>query len=347
LSARSPSRTALLLLNVGSPDAPRTAEVRRYLAEFLDDPRVLDMPWLPRQLLLRGAILPFRPARSALAYQKIWTEAGSPLIAISRAQAEGLAARLGLPVHLAMRYGRPGLGEAIAAIQAQDIDQVVVLPLFPQYSSAATGSALQACYHAFGALPYVPALQVLPPFWSDPAVLDAYAERARAAFADEPVDHLLCSFHGLPERQIRAADRSGGCLASPGCCEAPGGRITACYKAQCHATARALGERLGLPCSVGFQSRLGRTPWIQPHSDALYAELPARGVRRIGVLCPSFVADCLETLEEVAIRGREQFLAAGGERFVCVPCPNDSPRFLDALAALVRLRLGETHDTHA
>lgn len=347
MSAVTAGGAAVLLINVGSPEAPQVPEVRRYLADFLNDPRVLDMPWLSRQLLLRGAILPFRPAASAAAYRKIWSEAGSPLIAISRAQAGGLAARLGLPVHLAMRYGRPALPEAVAAILATDAERVVVVPLFPQYSSAATGTALQAIYSAFGRRPYVPALQVVPPFWSDPAVLDAFAERARAAFAQEPVDHLLCSFHGLPERQIRATDRTGACLATASCCDEPGGRITACYKAQCHATARALASRLGLPCSVGFQSRLGRTPWIRPHSDVLYAELPGRGIRRLGVICPSFVADCLETLEEVAIRGREQFLAAGGERFVAVPCPNDSPAFLDALAALVRARLGETHDAHA
>lgn len=333
-------RRAVLLLNVGSPDAPRTAEVRRYLAQFLSDPRVVDLPTVRRQLLLRAVILPFRPKRSAAAYQLVWTEQGSPLLTISRAQASALEARLGLPVHLAMRYGRPSIDEAVAAIAAERAEEVVVIPLFPQYSSAATGSALQAVYQAFGRLPYVPALQVVRPFWDDPGVLDAFAARAAEALAGEAVDRVICSFHGLPERQVRATDPTGGCLATATCCDAPGPRIQACYRAQCFDTARAIEARLGLPVSVGFQSRLGRTPWVQPWTDVLYSELPRQGARRVAVLCPSFVADCLETLEEVGIRGREQFLSAGGERFVAVPCPNDHPLFIDALARLARARLG-------
>lgn len=340
-----PVRRAVLLLNVGSPDAPRPPEVRRYLAQFLNDPRVLDMPWLSRQLLLRAVILPTRPRKSAAAYQLVWREDGSPLVAISRAQAAGLAERLGVPVHLAMRYGRPSIDEAVAAISAEGAEEVVVVPLFPQYSSAATGSALQAVYQAFGALPFVPALSVLRPFWDDPAVLDAFAEVAREAIGDTPVDRVLCSFHGLPERQIRAT--TPGCLpdgcdaVSAACCADPGPRLGSCYRAQCFATAAALQSRLGLPVTVGFQSRLGRTPWIRPWTDELLARMAGEGARRIAVICPSFVADCLETLEEVALRGRDQHLAAGGEAFITVPCPNDHPRFLDALAALVRARLGE------
>ena len=334
-------RKAVLLLNIGSPASPRTSDVRRYLAEFLSDPRVIDLPWVARQLLLRLVILPFRPKRSAAAYQLVWTPQGSPLVTLSQAQADGLASRLGVPVHLAMRYGAPSIARAISAIAASMAEDVVVVPLFPQYSSAATGSALQAVYEALGRLPFVPAVQVLRPFWDDEAVLDAYAARVREALGDAPVDRLVCSFHGLPERQVRATDASGGCLAGSGCCDAPAERIGVCYRAQCFATARALERRLEIPVVVAFQSRLGRTPWIQPFTDELLVRLPSEGVRRVAVVCPSFVADCLETLEEVAIRGRETFLAAGGEHFVAVPCPNDDPRFLDALAHLVRAQLGE------
>lgn len=337
-----PLRRAVLLLNVGSPEAPRVPEVRRYLEQFLSDPRVVDIPWLPRQLLLRAVILPFRPKRSAAAYKLVWTAQGSPLVTISKAQAAGLERRLGLPVLLAMRYGEPSLSAALATIVQQQIEELVVVPLFPQYSSAATGSALQAVYAGLGAQPFVPAIQVLRPFWDDPAVLDAFAARVREALGETPVDALLCSFHGLPERQVKNTDAAGGCLSRAGCCEDPGARLAFCYRAQCYATAAALGERLGLRVITGFQSRLGRTPWIRPFTDELLTALPGEGVRRLLVVVPSFVADCLETLEEVAMRGRESFLAAGGETFVVAPCPNDDPRFLDALAGLVRARIGES-----
>lgn len=347
MSAARARRQAVLLLNVGSPDSPEPAAVRRYLAQFLSDPRVVDIPWLPRQLLLRAVILPTRPKKSSAAYKLVWRQDGSPLVAISRAQAAGLSARLGVPVHLAMRYGQPTIESAVSAIAADQAEDVVIVPLFPQYSSAATGSALQAVFQAFGRLPFVPALSVLRPMWDDPGVLDAFAERAREAIGDAPVDRLLCSFHGLPERQVRATDHSGGCLPAGhepggiGCCADPGPRLALCYRAQCYATAAALGQRLGLPVTVAFQSRLGRTPWIQPFTDHVLPRLVGEGARDIAVICPSFVADCLETLEEIAIRGREQHQAAGGGRFVFVPCPNDHPRFLDALARLVGARLGD------
>lgn len=332
---------AVLLLNVGSPEAPRPPEVRRYLAQFLSDPRVLDMPWLSRQLLLRAVILPFRPKKSAAAYQLVWTPQGSPLLTLSRAQAEALQARLGLPVHLAMRYGEPSIQSVLDAIARDQVEELIVVPLYPQYSSAATGSALAAVFEALSRQPFVPAIQVLRPFWDDPGVIEAYAARVEETLQGKPVDRLICSFHGLPERQVRATDPSAGCLASADCCECPGPRLVSCYRAQCYATASALGARLGLPVSVGFQSRLGRTPWIQPWSDQLYASLPAEGVKRVAVVCPSFVTDCLETLEEVALRGREQFLAAGGESFTFVPCPNDHPLFIDALTRLVRGKIGD------
>lgn len=329
-------RRAALLLNIGSPAAPQVPEVRRYLAQFLGDPRVVDLPWLPRQLLLRAVILPFRPRHSAAAYQLVWTPEGAPLLRISSAQAAALEARLGLRVHVGMRYGAPGIDAALDAIAADAVEELVVVPMFPQYASAATGSALAAVYQGLAARAFVPAVHVVRPFWDDEGYLDALVERVREATAGEEVDAIVATFHGLPERQVRATDGTGGCLANPDCCAAPGPRLGRCYRAQCLGTAAGLEARLGRPVRVGFQSRLGRTPWIGPATDELLAALPAQGARRVAVLCPSFVADCLETLEEIAIRGRERFLAAGGERFVFVPCPNDHPRFIEALARRIR-----------
>ncbi len=331
-----PLRRAVLLLNVGSPEAPRVPEVRRYLEQFLSDPRVVDIPWLPRQLLLRAVILPFRPKRSAAAYKLVWTAQGSPLVTISKAQAAGLERRLGLPVLLAMRYGEPSLSAALATIVQQQIEELVVVPLFPQYSSAATGSALQAVYAGLGAQPFVPAIQVLRPFWDDPAVLDAFAARVREALGETPVDALLCSFHGLPERQVKNTDAAGGCLSRAGCCEDPGARLAFCYRAQCYATAAALGERLGLRVITGFQSRLGRTPWIKPYTDELLPVLAQQGKKRLMVLCPAFVADCLETIEEIGMRAKEQWRELGGEELLLVPSLNAEPAWIEAVAGMVR-----------
>jgi len=336
----------VLLLNLGTPDAPTAPAVRRYLREFLSDPRVIDINPVGRKLLLELVILPFRPRKSAEAYEKIWTPEGSPLLTIGRALEAKVRAALG-PGHvieLAMRYGSPSIPDALERLRAAGAGRLVVAPLYPQYSSAATGSSLEAVFGALARRPVVPAVSVVPAFYEDAGFISAFAEVGAPVLAREKPDHVLFSFHGLPERQVRAGDHSGRhCLASEGCCDTIGEANRDCYRAQCFATARALAAELRLApgsFSVAFQSRLGRTPWIRPYADERIGALAREGKKRLCVFCPAFVADCLETLEEIGLRGRAQFLAAGGESLTLVPSLNASDAWVGALVSLVRRTAG-------
>jgi ferrochelatase len=333
--------TGLLLINLGTPDAPETGAVRRYLREFLSDPRVIDISPIGRFLLLNLVILPFRPARSAEAYRKIWTDRGSPLLFHSRDLTERVRERLGAGWHveLAMRYGAPSIAAAMERFRQAGVDRIVVFPLFPQYAASSTGSAVEAVFHAASRQWNVPRLSVIEDFYDDPGMIDAFAAQGRPVIDELRADHVLFSFHGLPERQVQKSDDTGRhCLIAEDCCA----RITTanrnCYRAQCFATARLLAERLGLASdgyTVCFQSRLGRVPWIQPYTDHVLDQLAAAGKKRLAVFCPAFVADCLETVEEIGIRAREQFRAAGGEDLALVPSLNSSPPWADAVVALV------------
>ena len=330
----------LLLINLGSPDAPTTPDVRRYLRQFLSDPRVIDISPLGRWLLLNLIILPFRPAKSAAAYQKIWTPAGSPLLVHSRHLTEKVQAALGdgWKVELAMRYGRPSIPDALERL-ATTTDRIVVFPLYPQYAASSTGSSVEEVFRAASERWVVPPLTTVGDFYDDPGFLDAFAAVGAPILADG-YDHVLFSFHGLPERQIRKCDATGRhCLVRPDCCDHVAEVNRSCYRAQCFATAGAIARRLALPAErygVSFQSRLGRTPWIRPHTDVVLPELAAAGKKRVAVFCPAFVADCLETVEEIGIRGKESFAAAGGETLTLVPSLNDSPRWVETVAALAR-----------
>jgi ferrochelatase len=336
------ARRGVLLVNLGSPDAPTPRAVRRYLREFLGDPRVLDMSNLGRSLLLNAVILPTRPRRSAAAYKKVWTPAGSPLIVNGIALRDGLRKTLGddWVVELAMRYGVPSIGAAIARLADADVERITVVPLFPQYASASTGSALEAIYCAAAERWNAPALDVLPSFYDAPGFIASLSAVARELPEEQFPDHVLISFHGLPERQIRKSDVSGEhCFASESCCDAIGSANRFCYRAQCAATARALAKALGLGpehWTLSFQSRLGRTPWIKPYTDEVLPELAERGIRRLAVVCPSFVADCLETIEEIGIRAREQWLGLGGEELMLIPCVNGHPTWVATLAEWIR-----------
>lgn len=336
-----------LLVNLGTPDAPTTPAVRRYLREFLSDPRVIDLAPIARTLLLYGVILPFRPKKSAAAYRKIWTERGSPLLFHTQDLAAAVAERLGPQWHvaMAMRYGNPGLDPALDSLQRAGVDRIVVLPLYPQYASSSTGSSLERLYTLAGAMTVTPPLQTVPDFYDHPGFLDAAAAVARPHLAEFRPDHVLMSFHGLPERQIRATDLGRPhCLETADCCDAIASANRSCYRAQSYATARLLAQRLELTAdttSVAFQSRLGRTPWIKPWTDKALVELAQRGVRRLAVMCPSFVADCLETLEEIGIRADATFRAAGGEALTLVPCVNSDPRWVEAVAQMLRAAVGE------
>ena len=340
--------TGVLLVNVGTPDAPRPPEVRRYLRQFLGDPRVLDMNPAGRALLLNAVILPFRPKQSAHAYAQVWTDEGSPLLVLSRRFEAALAGDLGpdYKVALGMRYGTPSLAGALDALRTAGADPIVVFPLYPQYASSTTGTSLEEVYRLAGRPWNVPHLSVVPPFYDDPGMVGAFAARARPVLEEIRADHLLMSFHGLPERQILKSDPTGThCLSGPDCCAtAPPGVLATCYRAQCRVTAREIAAALGLPAdrwSVSFQSRLGRIPWIRPYTDEVLKDLAGRGVKRLAVACPAFVADCLETLEEIAMRGKETFLAAGGEAYALVPSLNDHPAWVAAAAALVRHHTAE------
>lgn len=332
-------RVGLLLVSLGTPDAPRPREVRRYLREFLSDPRVLDLPPVRRFLLLELLILPLRPRRSAAAYRAIWRAEGSPLLVHAQALAERLRALAGgaVQVELAMRYGNPGIAAALDRFAAAGVEQVVVLPLFPQWSGASTGSATARVLELAAARWNTPSLTVVPPFFAHPAYVAARAEVARPTLEAAVPERVFMTFHGLPERQVRRSDPSGArCLASTACCADPD--VPAfCYRAQCFASARLLRERLDLAeerVIVSFQSRLGRTPWLRPFTDHVLAEEARRGVRRAAILSPGFVLDCLETLEELGIRGAETWRAHGGEALHLVPAPNAHPAFAEALVAI-------------
>ena len=328
-------------MNLGTPDAPATPAVRRYLRQFLSDPRVLDIHPAGRAALLNLVILPTRPAKSAAAYREVWTEQGSPLLVHGKALAAGLAAELpGTEVVLAMRYGNPSIAAGLAVLAERGVDEVVVFPLFPQYASSSTGSAVEEVYREAGKLWNTPFLQVVPPFYDDPAFIDAFAAVTRPILADDDYDHVLFSYHGVPERHVTKSDPTGThCLRSEDCCAKICRANRQCYRAHCHATTRALARALDLGPdrhSIAFQSRLGRTPWLTPYSDHVIDDLPKRGVNKVAVLCPSFVADCLETIEEIGIRADEQFREAGGERLTLVPSLNASTDWIRGAAEIAQ-----------
>lgn len=335
------TRPGVLVINLGTPDAPETPAVRRYLREFLSDPRVLDIPAAGRAALLNLVILPLRPRRSAAAYRKVWTPEGSPLLVHGRALERGLAERLpDAEVVLAMRYGNPSIRAGLAALAERGCDEVVVLPLFPQYASSSTGSAVAKVYEEAARLWNTPFVRVVAPYYDDPRFVEAFAAVARPVLEEQRPDHVLFSYHGVPERHCTKSDATGAhCLQVPDCCARIVAANRQCYAAHCHGTTRALVAALGLDperVSHTYQSRLGRTPWLRPYTDVEIPALARRGVRSLAVLSPSFVADCLETIEEIGMRAREEFLAAGGERFALVPSLNGTPAWVEGAASLVR-----------
>ncbi|MFP5358245.1 MAG: ferrochelatase [Gammaproteobacteria bacterium] len=317
----APSRTGVLLVNLGTPDAPSAPAIRRYLREFLSDPRVVEVPRAIWWLILHLFILPLRPRKLVPAYRSVWTEQGSPLLAVSQRQLAGLRQRLGdgLVVELAMSYGNPGLQAAFDAFERQNVRRVFVLPLYPQYSATTTAAALDGVYRQLQARRWPPELRTLQQYHDEPGYIAALAASVQAHWQQQGRgEHLLMSFHSIPQKYLLAGDP---------------------YFCHCHKTARLLAGALGLgpeQYSVSFQSRLGRQPWLQPYTDQVLPQLARRGLRRVDVLCPGFAADCLETLEEVAIRYREDFEQAGGEALRYIPALNDAPAHLDLLAALIR-----------
>jgi ferrochelatase len=338
---------AVLLVNLGSPESPTVADVRRYLAEFLGDARVLDLPAPLRWLLLHGRILRTRPRKSAHAYASIWTPAGSPLLVTSRAVRQALADALGgdPPVAIAMRYGRPAIASVLAQLAAAGVGELLLIPQYPHYAMSSWETVVVKVREE--AARVAPTLRVatVPPFYADDDYLDALLASA-APYLAQPHDHLLFSFHGVPVRHLRKADSSRAhCMVVPDCCAVDSPARATCYRAQCRQTVRLFAQRARLDpdrYSVSFQSRLAGEPWLGPYTDAELARLAAAGRKRLLVITPAFTTDCLETLEEIRVAGREIFLRSGGEWFEHIPCLNDHPAYIAFLAGRVRRWLAGT-----
>ncbi|MBT6273946.1 MAG: ferrochelatase [Chromatiales bacterium] len=319
--------TAVLLTNLGTPEALTVGAVRRYLAQFLADSRVIELPkwlWLP---ILYGAILPFRPRRSLRAYRAVWTSRGSPLLTFSSDTTEGVqkglrARGIDVPVRLAMRYGRPSISEVLSEFRGQGLAHLVVLPLYPQYSGTTTGSTFDAVTRELSRWRRVPGLTFIDSYHRDEGYIEALACSIEEAWRQAPRgERLLFSFHGIPQRYFEAGDP---------------------YYCHCQVTARMVSERLELAptdYAVSFQSRVNRQPWLQPYTDEILVEWAANGVRRVDVVCPGFAADCLETLEEIAIGERARFEGAGGERLRYLPALNAAPAHTEALSTMVERAL--------
>lgn len=335
-------RKAVLLMNLGSPDSTSVPDVRRYLNEFLMDERVIDIPYLARLLLVRGIIVPFRAPKSAHAYRSIWTEQGSPLIVLTRALQNALQARLEEPVAMAMRYGSFSPKEAFDQLQQQypQLEEVLLVPLYPHYAMSSYETAVLYAQEHHKKGKYHFRLSVLKAFYKEEAYIQALAKHIRP-YLDKPFDHLLFSYHGIPERHIRKSDTTGNhCLCTANCCDTPSPAHETCYRHQVFTTTRLVMEQLQVPkekYSIAFQSRLGKG-WLQPFTDIRLAEMPKEGIRNLLIICPAFVSDCLETLEEIAMRGKETFMEAGGESYEMIPCLNDDPAWVDALADWVKGR---------
>lgn len=339
---RSEESKALLLLNLGTPASPTEKDVRTYLKEFLMDPYVLDVPYLLRWFIVHGTILPSRPAVSAEAYRKVWTDKGSPLLIHLNDLKQKVQNQLGSQwnVQAAMRYGNPSIADALEGFRDSHFSEITLLPLYPQYSLAATESSIRACTTlAAKVLPGVK-LNVIESFYSFDPFIESFAEVIRKSLDGFSYEHLLFSFHGLPERQIKKTDPSGKfCLMESDCCTRAVSPNRHCYRSQCFTTARLIAKKLNLSedrFTICFQSRLGKTPWIQPFTDRFYRELPKKGIKKLAVACPAFVADCLETLEEVQIRGRDEFIQNGGEELRLATSLNSSEAWVKAVSELVR-----------
>jgi len=335
------SKKGILLVNLGTPDSPATADVRKYLDQFLMDERVIDIPKLNRTLLVKGIIVPFRSPKTAKLYKEIWNENGSPLLFYSRLQAKMLKERLGDDYHveLAMRYQSPSIDSALANLKAGLVESIQVIPMFPQYASASTGSVMQLVMELVSKWPTVPPISFVNSFHDNELMIKVFAENARKHNI-ESYDHILFSFHGLPERQLLKCDHTGNyCLKSADCCQTLNDTNKFCYSAQGHDTARLIAKELNLSrdqYTVCFQSRLGKEPWVQPYTTDVLKKLAAEGKKRLLVFSPAFVADCLETLYEITVEYHEEFKALGGEHVQLVESLNDSPVFIEALAGMVK-----------
>jgi ferrochelatase len=326
-------------MNLGSPDSTSTRDVHRYLMEFLMDGRVIDYPWLFRKILVGGIIVPFRAAKSAEAYKTIWTKDGSPLVVLTHRLRQALQQQVDAPVEIAMRYGNPSMKEAYDQLikRTPGLEQVIAVPLYPHYAMSSYETAVEHARRVHRENKYTFELRFIPPFYNETHYLSALSGHIRP-WLEQDFDHILFSYHGLPGRHIKKSDLTGcHCLQSADCCETPSPAHAHCYRHQCFTTTRKIVEILGIPAdkhSISFQSRLGKG-WLEPFTDIRLAEMPAEGIKKLLVICPAFVSDCLETLEEIAMRGRETFMESGGETYRMIPCLNTDPGWVTAIAGWV------------
>lgn len=323
-------------MNLGSPDSTSVKDVRKYLVEFLMDPRVIDYSWLARTLLVKGIIAPFRAPKSAKAYATVWTENGSPLIVLTEQLRDALQKEVADQVTIAMRYGNPSPREAYdeLMLKVPGLEEVVLVPLYPHYAMSSYETAVAYARKVHKERKYPFELTVIKPFYDEERYLNALADSIKP-FLQQPYDKILFSYHGVPERHIYKGDITGNhCLKTPDCCEVDSLAHSQCYRHQCFITTRKVTEKLGIPpekYGFSFQSRLGRDEWLKPYTAEKLAQLPGEGVKKLLVACPAFVSDCLETLEEIAEEGKEIFLHAGGEEFTMIPCLNVHPALVNTL----------------
>ena len=332
-------KTGVLLVNLGTPDSPKTKDVRKYLSEFLNDPRVIDIPKIARLLLVNLIIVPFRSPKSAKLYKEIWTSNGSPLLYHTREVTLKLQEALGeeFAVDFAMRYQSPSLESVLSKFQGMEIKKLIVIPLYPQYASSSTGSSIQKVLELVSKWEVVPQMEIVNQFFNNPKFINTIVDIA-GKYNHNDYDHVVFSFHGLPERHIRKGDKSCTCLASENCCNSINQNNFYCYRAEAFATARLIAEKLHIPTdkyTVSFQSRLGRDPWIKPYSDFVITEKAQAGAKKLLVFSPAFVADCLETIYEIGVEYQEIFEEHGGEKIQLVESLNEHPMWVETLKDMV------------
>ncbi len=332
-------KTAVVLMNLGSPDSTEVKDVRKYLKEFLMDERVIDVPFLLRYFLINGIIVPFRAPKSAEAYKTIWTKEGSPLVVLTRRLQEVLKQHIDLPVEIAMRYGNPTPEAAFDKLVKEnpELEEVLAIPLYPHYAMSSYETAVESAKEVHAQNKYPFKLTFLKPFYNEANYINALAENIRP-YLQQPHDHILFSYHGIPGRHIRKSDVTGQhCLKVENCCSVDSPAHAHCYRHQVFTTTRLVMEQLNIPTSqysISFQSRLGKG-WLEPFTDIRLEEMPKEGIKKLLILCPAFVSDCLETLEEIDERGKASFMDAGGEAYIMIPCLNTNPLWVNTLAGYV------------
>lgn len=328
---------AVLLANLGSPDSPDETAVRRYLDQFLMDPYVIQLPWVLRRLIVSLFVLPKRPKESAEAYKSVWLQEGSPLVVFSDQLKEALRRQVKMPVGMAMRYGSPDIeSELLELAQRPEIEEILFIPLYPHFADSTITTSIEQAKSIIEKHQLNIKLNIIAPFYQKDDYITALVESAQP-YLDQPFDHLIFSYHGLPESHITGLDTSGThCLKTDNCCQIANPAHATCYRHQIMMTTQHFVKKTNLPAdkySVAFQSRLGRAKWLDPNTEDRIRELAASGAKNILVICPAFVTDCLETLEEIAIRGQEVFEQAGGDKLTLIPCMNQHPKWVETLAS--------------